>query len=78
MVERVITDGLVLIRPRKNGDILAAVSAIGQYEDLSAVALTYDINESQANASVRPHGTNRRARVLPGDTFGHHYPDLPA
>ena len=37
MVERVITDGLVLVRARNQGDISSAVTAIGQYEDLSAV-----------------------------------------
>ena len=40
------------------------------YEDLSAKALTFNIEETGETASVRPHGTNRRNRVLAGAESG--------
>ena len=70
MVERVIDDGLVLVRARNQGDISSAVTAVGQYTDLSEKALTFNIEESGETASVRPHGPNRRRRVLAGSEGG--------
>ena len=70
MVERVIDDGLVLLNVAATGDISAAVAALTGYTDFSAVALTFNIDESQTNVTVLPHGENRRARVLSGQRTG--------
>ena len=70
MAERVINDGLVLLNVAATGDISAAVAALTGYTDFSAVALTFNIDESQTNVTILPHGENRRARVLSGQRSG--------
>ena len=70
MVERAITDGLVLVEAAATGDVTAAVTAVGTYTDLSPKALTYNISESRANATVNPHGAIPRGRVLAGPITG--------
>ena len=70
MVEKVITDGLVLVKAAATGDIDAEVTAIGTYVDLSEKALTFNPEETGENAQVRPHGPNRRVRVLAGQESG--------
>ena len=69
MVERVITDGLVAVKAGA-ADITAEVTALTTWEDLSSKALTFNIEETGETASVRPHGTNRRNRVLAGAESG--------
>ena len=71
MAERVIDDGMVIVQAMATGDLNASVDdAIGSYIDLSEAALTFNIDESQTNVPVRPHGSNRRARILSGQQSG--------
>ena len=70
MAERVIDDGMVIVQAMATGDLNASVVALGGYTDLSQAALTFNIDESQTNVPVRPHGSNRRARILSGQQSG--------
>ena len=69
MVERVISDGLVLVKAGA-ADITAEVVVTTNWENLSSKALTFNIAETGETASVRPHGANRRNRVLAGAESG--------
>ena len=69
MAEKVIVDGLVLIRA-KIADLTSAVSSAAGYEDYSTKALTFDVNQSRAAVEVRPHGTNPMSRQLGGAVNG--------
>ena len=70
MVERAITDGLVLLKAAPTGDLTAEVTDLAGWTDMSGKALTYNINESRANAGVAPHGSNPRTRRLAGRITG--------
>ena len=70
MVERAITDGLVLLKAAPTGDLTAEVTTLTGWTDMSPKALTYNINETRGNAGVRPHGANPRTRQLPGAITG--------
>ena len=70
MVEKVLTDGLILVKAAETGDVTAEVTATTGYTDLSTKALTYNPEETGETASVRPHGRNRRRRVLAGEESG--------
>ena len=70
MVERAITDGLVLLKAAETGDLTTEVTDLAGWTDMSGKALTYNINESRANAGVNPHGTNPRTRQLAGRITG--------
>ena len=53
------------------GDITAEVTtAATPWVDLSSKALTFNPEETGETASVRPHGPNRRVRVLAGQESG--------
>ena len=69
MVEKVIVDGLVLIKA-KDGDVTAAITALGTYIDYSGKALTFDPAQARTAVEVRPHGTNPMARQLSGGVNG--------
>ena len=71
MVEKVIVDGLVLIKA-KTADLTAAVTGMvpADYKDYSRKALTFDVNQSRAAVEVRPHGTNPMSRQLGGAVNG--------
>ena len=69
MVEKVIVDGLVLIKA-KTADVTAAITALTGYVDYSEKALTFDVNQSRAAVEVRPHGTNPMSRQLGGAVNG--------
>ena len=69
MVEKVIVDGLVLIKA-KTADLTAAITAVAGYKDYSTKALTFDVNQSRAAVEVRPHGTNPMSRQLGGAVNG--------
>ena len=70
MVERVITDGLVLVKAGAADITAEVVTAAAPWVDLSSKALTFNITETGETASVRPHGINRRNRVLAGAESG--------
>ena len=70
MVEKALVDGLLLIQEAAAGDLTAEVMAVGAYTDLSSKALTYNIADTRANGSTRPHGINPRVRVSAGAISG--------
>ena len=70
MVEKALVDGMVLVKSAETGDIAAAVTAVATWIDLSTKALTYNIADTRANSSTRPHGTNPRSRVTAGAVTG--------
>ena len=70
MVEKALNDGLLLIKEAATGDITAEVVDTAGWTDLSPKALTYNIADTRANGSIRPHGTNPRSRVTAGAVTG--------
>ena len=72
MVEKALVDGLLLVKEAETGDLTTEVVAgdYGDYEDLSPKALTYNIADTRANGSTRPHGANPRVRVSAGAVSG--------
>lgn len=70
MAERIITDGLVLVKAAPSGDITAAVTATTGWTDLSEFALTMSLDTARNAVAVNPHGPNPKSRVLPGARTG--------
>ena len=71
MVEKALIDGLLLIKEAETGDLTADVTdADPPWVDLSSKALTYNIVDTRANGSNRPHGANPRVRVSAGAVSG--------
>ena len=70
MVEKSLTDGLVLVKEAASGDLSASVDDLAGWTDLSTKALTYNITDSRANGNIRPHGTNPRSRATAGAVTG--------
>ena len=71
MVEKALVDGLLLIKEAATGDLTADVTdADPPWVDLSSKALTYNIADTRANGSTRPHGANPRVRVSAGAVSG--------